>query len=242
VPKLEIQSSSIIVILDDDVSIHQIWDRRLKQIQYALHGIMIQHFSTEAELQIWCTQEKKAFCLYLLDYELIGQKKSGLDLIEKLNIIQQSILVTSRYEDHAILERCQKLGVKLIPKPMAGFVPMSIAEKKEVLHEQPDLILIDDDTDIHFAWRLSACEVEKKVKLYETAESFFAEAHIYEKHVPVYVDSNLKNGVKGELVSKTIHDQGFANLYLATGYDPSTFGDLPWIKKIVGKAPPWKNN
>jgi hypothetical protein len=38
----------------------------------------------------------------------------------------QAILVTSRYEETRIRERCEKLGVRLIPKPMAGFVPIEI--------------------------------------------------------------------------------------------------------------------
>lgn len=53
-------------------------------------------------------------------------------------------------------------------------------------------------------------------------------------------DSNLQNGEKGEEISKTLYDLGFTQLYLATGYQPEKFGQLPWIKQVVGKAPPWQ--
>ena len=44
-----------------------------------------------------------------MDYELIGQRQTGLDLVEELSLGPQSILVTSRFEEHGISERCNKL-------------------------------------------------------------------------------------------------------------------------------------
>ena len=64
--------------------------------------------------------------LFLMDYEISGSTESGLDLIETLGIQKQSILVTSRYEEKNIRERCESLGVRLIPKSMSGFVPIEI--------------------------------------------------------------------------------------------------------------------
>ena len=61
-----------------------------------------------------------------MDYEIAGASETGLDLIEQLGIQSQSILVTSRYEEPSIRDRCQRLGVSLIPKSMSGFVPIEI--------------------------------------------------------------------------------------------------------------------
>ena len=58
------------------------------------------------------------------------------------------------------------------------------------------------------------------------------------KDTPIFVDSSLRDGVKGEEVSRQLYEQGFTELYLATGYDPSQFGPLPWIRAIRGKSPP----
>ena len=62
-----------------------------------------------------------------MDYEIIGSPITGLDLIEELGIQNQSILVTSRYEDFLIQERCEILNVKLIPKSMSPFIPIEIS-------------------------------------------------------------------------------------------------------------------
>ncbi len=64
--------------------------------------------------------------IYLCDFELSGCLATGLDLINELEISGRSLLVTSRYEDHLILEQCKKLGVCIIPKNVAGFVPVRI--------------------------------------------------------------------------------------------------------------------
>jgi len=58
-----------------------------------------------------------------------NQNMTGLDLIEELglgNSKNHAILVTSRYEEEHIKIRCAKIGVRLIPKGMAGFVPIEI--------------------------------------------------------------------------------------------------------------------
>ena len=50
--------------------------------------------------------------VYLVDFEFVGQSQSGLDIIEEMKIAGAAILVTSRYEEKSILQRCNKLGVK----------------------------------------------------------------------------------------------------------------------------------
>lgn len=81
--------------------------------------------------------------------------------------------------------------------------------------------------------------MHKILKVYESVEAFFKEAAQFDKTTPIYIDSHLGEGIKGEEVSKSIFEMGFTNIYLATGYNPNDFGDLPWIKGIVGKSPPW---
>jgi hypothetical protein len=51
----------------------------------------------------------------------------------------------------------------------------------------------------------------------------------------------LGENVKGEEIAKDIHDKGFEEIYLCTGYPADYFPDMPWIKEIVGKTPPFFN-
>ena len=62
----------------------------------------------------------------LIDYELLGFVETGLDLIEKLNLRDQAILVTSRYEESKIREKAKDMGIKIIPKSFAPYIPITI--------------------------------------------------------------------------------------------------------------------
>ena len=140
VPQIEIGHETCIVILDDDNSIHEIWKDRFDSDLRKLH------FSSSGDFKKWHEKDQKAppqrtrlpgtpepravsgggspFLLYLIDYELIGDEETGLDLIEKLHLGRQAILVTSRFDSGKIREHCQHLGVKLIPKELAYLVPI----------------------------------------------------------------------------------------------------------------------
>lgn len=60
----------------------------------------------------------------LVDFELLNQQKTGLELIEDLAIAKHAVLVTSRYEEKSIQERAEKIGLKILPKSLGGFVPI----------------------------------------------------------------------------------------------------------------------
>ena len=75
----------------------------------------------------------------MLDYELIDSKDSGLALIEQLNLKRQAILVTSRYEEPEVRERTKNLGIKIIPKSFAPYVPISVWNGA-IKEGQPELI------------------------------------------------------------------------------------------------------
>lgn len=132
VKKIIIRSAMTIIIVDDDASIHQVWQTRMAVICENIPGIRVLHFSMPAEFEIFL-KEKSSLdlnVLYLIDYEYLGSTDNGLDLIENNGIAIHSILVTSRFEEPLIRARCGNLGVKLIPKALAGFVPIEIVEQK----------------------------------------------------------------------------------------------------------------
>jgi hypothetical protein len=62
-------------------------------------------------------------------------------------------------------------------------------------------------------------------------------AHSVDRTTPVYIDSNLGVGEKGEEIAKRLHAMGFENLYLTTG-DPIEHCE-PWLKGVLDKTPPW---
>ncbi|MBK7959972.1 MAG: hypothetical protein IPK04_01325 [Bdellovibrionales bacterium] len=237
VEKLLLVPGMVIASLDDDISIHQIWRGRFESKNIYAFGIEHSTFTSGADFKSWLISKTldraRSERIYLVDFELLNQNATGLDLIEELGIGSQSILVTSRYEDDRILERCDFLGVKLIPKAMAGFVPIEIAKPREFF----DGILIDDDSLVHSCWTVAANNMCKRFVGFSSAVDFMSRASDFDTISKVYVDSNLGNGIRGEDISKKIHELGFTNIYLCTGYQASEFQPMPWIKGIVGKDP-----
>ncbi|MFH1356091.1 MAG: ATP-binding protein, partial [bacterium] len=128
VPEINIASDTFVFILDDDDSIHQVWQNRFNTAKMPKEKI--HHFTSNESIINFYREKapllKKAEKLFLFDYELLGSDKTGLQVIKELNIKENAILVTSHYEEEHIRSECARLGVKLLPKNLAGFVPISV--------------------------------------------------------------------------------------------------------------------
>jgi signal transduction histidine kinase len=239
---LAISPGTAIVVLDDDTSIHQVWQGRFESAQIKNHGVEVLHFSTPAELRSWIQTDARAAenTLYLLDYELLGYRETGLSLAEELGIGAHTILVTSRFEEKGILADALRLKARLIPKSLAGFVPIRIEEKKAP--ERFDAILIDDDPLARMTWKMAASQSGKKFRSFSTVAEFLEEAPAVKRETPVYVDAELADGVNGAQESIKFIDLGFKEIYLATGHEAARFAAYKHLRGVVGKDPPWSEN
>lgn len=128
VPALEFTPGEAVVVLDDDASIHQVWQDRFQSLGTASKGVIIRHFFRPPELRAWVDENpgQARTALYLVDYELIGERQTGLDLIAALELNTRAILVTSRAEERPIVKRCAQMGVRIIPKSLAASVPAAV--------------------------------------------------------------------------------------------------------------------
>ena len=159
--QIDLSRKTTIVSLDDDLSIHQIWKNRIsnsivqKQIQ---SGEVFEKLVRENNANTGSTQ-------FLVDYELLNQRKTGLDLIEELGIAHNSILVTSRYDDAEIQKRSELLGLKILPKSLAAFIPIQMEAKKLPI----DLVLLDNDELVRLTWEIKAKKNGKKIMCFSTA-------------------------------------------------------------------------
>ncbi|MBI4668196.1 MAG: sensor histidine kinase [Elusimicrobia bacterium] len=248
--RLWLDPRSPVVILDDDLTIHQAWQGRLDSSDAKDNNLEIHHFSTPAELRGWVKENPKASrkAVYLMDYELLGFKETGLTLIEELGLGQQAILVTSRFEEKEILDNCRRLGVRLIPKNLVGFVVIKIETNGDDKTSSTsstlicDTILIDDDLLVHRMWQRAAKSHGQNLKTFKSPQEFFnAGGELFPKETAIYLDSVLGDDIKGEDFAQELHAKGFTNLYLATGHSPDKFKDISCLKAIVGKEPPWNN-
>ena len=126
VPELIVNATGDIVVLDDDVSIHQIWDRRLNHFFSPKKRPSVLHFSTIDEIESWLrgTYVTGQPVLFLIDYEILGDERNGLDVIREFRLQAHSILVTSRSEESSVLDTCLEHHIRLLPKGMAGIIPI----------------------------------------------------------------------------------------------------------------------
>lgn len=237
-----------VVVLDDDRGIHQIWKARFDALQVGKNRIEVVHFSTAGELRAWVREypEKAGTAMYLTDYELLGHKETGLAVVKDLGVCDRAILITSRFEEQGILDQCLRLKVRMLPKALAGFVPMSILtvdidgiSQDATPLKRLDAVLIEDDELVRMAWEDAALKQGKEFLALRSADDFFRDAAAIDRRTPVYVDVKLADGVRGDALSGRIRDFGFTDVYLATGHDPSAFAGLGHLRGVVGKDPPW---
>ncbi len=118
--QLTVFSGGSVVVVDDDPSIHQVWNQRFYQA-----NVNIVHCYSSKSLLSWMllhpTEAKES--LYLVDFDL-SEDWTGLALILAHKLQHIAILVTSRSDETEIRDLCEKSGVRVVPKNMAALVPI----------------------------------------------------------------------------------------------------------------------
>lgn len=225
VDKIVITKNTKLFIIDDELSIHDVWRRKFEHIKLENE---IFYFTDPELLNINFLKEDNIHIF--IDYEFVGNEKTGIDFIKQFNLHSKATLVTSHAEDEDIIKLCENNSVKLIGKSLLRLIDV-------IKSIETDYVLIDDDKLIHQLWKLEAKKKNIELDVFETVESFLESQQSYGQNVNVFVDSNLGNGKFGEDEAEKIFKAGFENIYLVTGKDPSEIKNTKWIKDIRGKRP-----
>jgi len=125
---LPLSPDSIVIILDDEESIHGAWDTRFASYLQRYSKLSVHHFKQgQAVLDFLSKLSllEKNCVIFLSDYELLGQHKNGLQIVEESGI-KNTIMVTSYYANLSIREKAIQLGVKILPKQMASIIGISV--------------------------------------------------------------------------------------------------------------------
>ncbi len=229
--EITLMNNSAFIILDDDEYIHELWENRIKETLKEDQKIEIFHYHKSEDFYL--DFKKYTNSRYAVDFELFGNIKNGLDIIEELDIMYRAFLVTNRYEDTDIRKKCNSLGVKLLPKGYVNHVLINIQEDNELV------VLLDDNQLLIETWQLRAAMSGKNLLTFNKSHDFFDAIIKFNKDVIIYVDCDLKEELSGVEIAEVMYQKGFHNIYITTGYPESKFGDYQWIKGIIGKEPPF---
>ncbi len=125
--ELDLQSTSEIVIVDDDWLIPKVWDLRLSDCKGAAPTII--HIPGVQEFNTWFAENgQKNFGqrTYVFDYDLKDRSSTGLDLIEQNGLALESLFISGVADEPEIRLRSQKLGVPSLSKDFLEIVPIKL--------------------------------------------------------------------------------------------------------------------
>ena len=236
--EIKVIKGDVIVIVDDEPSIHIAWDAKLAPFIEKMPTLEIKHFSVDAEavnfINSLSAVGKKKVCL-LTDYELINQNLNGLDIIEQTGI-KRSTLVTSHYANIEIRERAKNSKIKILPKELVFAVSIMLDKKIRVGSKKVDMVWIDDNQ----AWVEGLIDEHYstlKIDKYEEPVSFLENVKGYPLNTKIildmyYMDAGVYH-LDGFDVAKQLHDMGYNNLYMAAG--ETIDGHIPDYLKVIYK-------
>ena len=127
VPQISLAPHMKVFIVDDDSSIHGVWKERFQSLEDQPTGMDIYNYTDVnqfIEIVQSLSSQDLARTLFLVDYEFLGQDLCGVEIVQKLEIQKQSILVTSHADHPQLQKQCQDLGLRLIPKSLSTLVPI----------------------------------------------------------------------------------------------------------------------
>ncbi|MDE1464570.1 ATP-binding protein [Spartinivicinus poritis] len=239
-PFLLLPANAQLMVLDDDASMHNVWQSRLASLPLKESCIDVYYFRNEAQIGEFWQQQKDANrpLVLLSDYELLGESKTGLDIIEMIPANASTrILVTSHYKSANVQERCSKLGVRILPKSLVNWLSIEVAPWESVRY---DAVHVDDFKTIRTAWKLEAQLNGAKLLSLSSPTEFEQYAEHIDKETPVYIDDEfLDFPIRGSEWGKTLYELGFKRLILSTGVAPRNADEMYWFESISDKESPW---
>lgn len=116
-------------------------------------------------------------------------------------------------------------------------ITITFSRFESVLNEQK-IVLIDDDQLVQLTWKSKAQKNNISLEIFSNEHDFLEKLNTFSKTTTFYIDSEL-GLTKGEDLATKLYDQGFTNIYIASGHEESKFSHLIFLKGVIGKKPPF---
>jgi signal transduction histidine kinase len=224
---INIEAETHLVFLDDERTIHELWERILpEEVPFSCR-----HFLQSArEFRAWMAENKPKKVQFFIDHDFAKDGETGLALIEEFGIQERALLVTGRARDAAVQEAAKKWGVRIIDKAKLVLLLFRFSHADGI-------VLIDDSATNRTAWVIQAKRAGRGIKAFASEDFLKAEISI-ERATPIYVDYFLEGEARGGDVAERLIQMGFKNVYLTTEYRHDKIKAPAGISGIVNKAFP----
>jgi signal transduction histidine kinase len=221
--KIELYNDALIVILDDDESIHGAWKARFKKSSSYLER---KHFNDGNEVISFInglSPIKKSKVFLLTDYELLEQNLHGLEVIQQTGI-KNTILVTSHHNNQEVRDLAKLTNTKILPKPLASEIPIIISEAPVQINtavaSKIDMVYVEDDREFASIFKRVFATEDKVIDTYSTANAFLNNISKYATDTIILMDNQFEQeDMTGIELARQLHEQGFSRLYLFSGSD-----------------------
>ncbi len=227
---LDLSQAKSVVVLDDDPSVHLLWQQRLGQFPTT-------YLTDPAQFDL--NRFPFETTVYILDYEIVGSPMTGLDLIVNHQLRSHAFLVTSYFNEQEIQLAVEQAGAMMLPKFMINRVQIEFGDRPfDSKVNSYDLVLIDDDPMIHELWHFEASQVGKRLQAVLNPSEL--DIGQLDPEIPIFVDKNLGNDISGVDVARGLYEKGFTNISLTSGERISK-AELPeFIRELRNKDFPVK--
>jgi signal transduction histidine kinase len=98
-----------------------------------------------------------------------------------------------------------------------------------------DFVLIDNEPMVRMSWTLMAERDQKVCRTFSSIDEFLAAADSISRSTPIYLDSDLGDGTRGQDYAPLIRKMGFERIVLATAFADLHGTLLPGIDEVTGK-------
>jgi hypothetical protein len=239
--EIELYPQDLIVILDDDESIHHAWNTRLA-VDVPL--LPIKHFTygkDAIEFINALSPDEKRNIFLLTDYELLKQGgMNGLDVVIQTEVAR-SILVTSHHANEKVRTLALETDTKILPKQLASEIPIYLVEVKPQVAvgklKHVNMILVDDDASFVDTLAMTIFKNTLVDKYYDP-QTLLDNVAQYPKDTKICLDNNFNtHKTKGITIARKLHQQGYTRLYLISGevFDEKTIARLPKYLTLILK-------
>jgi len=119
--KLDIKNFKEFIFTDDRPVIHALVKDSLEK---ATGDIKSYFHHTSEEFEVWYLENKKELMapIFVFDYDLGDNSRTGIDLIQDFNLESKSILLTNYYDDLLVQTKALNANIKIFPKGLIEYL------------------------------------------------------------------------------------------------------------------------